>query len=272
MKFAGVLSTVALAGAAAAAKYNPKYPTNYPTTTIAGVEVIDTPIVREARKVIEVFNELQPYLYKHLYRTWLFGAAAINANATLKSELDVEFHAIGSLLHDLGWDLRDNSPYVSEDQRFEVDSGHAAVEIVKDFVKDDKCAAKAWDDIRLERLYDGISLQAELSLITYKNLQSFWIVQSVEFEFPGPRNPLIPEADYNRILAAYPNHYFYRGSNETFTEIAARKPAGTYNTFLQPFGEHYVPGYNASGKILFDLIEEGVANEIASYPNASINN
>ncbi|KAI0429230.1 hypothetical protein F5Y09DRAFT_310785 [Xylaria sp. FL1042] len=270
MKFSSVLSAFTLAGAIAAAKA--KYPTKYPTTVIAGVEVIDTPMVREARKTIEVFNELQPYLYKHLYRTWLFAAAAINANETLKASLDIELLAVGALLHDLGWDLRPNSPWVSQDQRFEVDSGHSAVEWIKDFVKDDKCASKKWDDVRLERVYDGISLQAELSLITYKNLQSKWIVQSVEFEFPGPRNPLIPEKDYNNILAAYPNEYFYRGSNYTFTEIAARKPEGTYNTFLQPFGEHYVPGYNASGKILFDLIQGGVQSEIAQYPNATIYN
>ncbi len=96
MKFSGVLSALTLAGAAAAAKY--------PTTTIAGVEVIDTPIVRQARKTIEVFNGLQPYLYKHLYRTWLFGVAAINANETLKNSIDIELHAVGSILHDLGWD------------------------------------------------------------------------------------------------------------------------------------------------------------------------
>ncbi|KAK5635847.1 hypothetical protein RRF57_011559 [Xylaria bambusicola] len=74
MKFSGVLLALTLAGAVAAKINNSKYA----TTTVAGVKVVDTQVVRDARKAIEVFEELQPYLVKHLYRTWLFGAAATN--------------------------------------------------------------------------------------------------------------------------------------------------------------------------------------------------
>ncbi|GAW23119.1 hypothetical protein EKO27_g5178 [Xylaria grammica] len=264
MKFSGVLPVLALAGAAAAK------PGKYPTTTIAGVEVVDTPLVREARQLIEVFNELQPYLYKHLHRTWLFGAAAINANETLKATIDLEFHAVGSLLHDLGWDMRPNSPYVTQEDRFEVDSGVAAVNFVKDQIKNDKCSSKKWSASRLEKLYDGIALQTEQSIIKYKNVEAQWIVNSVGFEFPGPRNPLIPEAAYNSVLAAYPNDYLFRGSNITFTYLAGAKPVGTYNTFLQDFGEAYVPGYDPSGYTFFDLIHEGIEQEVAKNPNATI--
>ncbi|KAI0468358.1 hypothetical protein F4859DRAFT_212525 [Xylaria cf. heliscus] len=259
MKFFSVL---ALASAVAAAKY--------PTTTVAGVEVIDTQLVREARELIKVFQNKQPYLVKHLYRTWLFGAAAINANETLKSTIDLELHAVGTLLHDLGWDMRENSPFVTQVERFETDSGVAAVNFVKEQIKDDKCASKKWTAARLEKLYDGISLQTELSIIKYKNIQSQWIVNSVGLEFPGPRNPLIPEKDYNNILAAYPNDYLFRGSNETFTWMAEHKPEGSYNTFIQDFGTAYVPGYNATGHRLFDILLGGIALEVAAHPNATI--
>lgn len=105
MKFSSIVSGLALAGAAAAAPKCPSSATTYPTTTVAGVEVIDTPIVRAARKFVETYyKDYQPYLTDHLYRTWLFGAAAINGNATLKASLDLEVHAVGTLLHDLGWD------------------------------------------------------------------------------------------------------------------------------------------------------------------------
>lgn len=262
MKFSGLFSVLTLAGAAAAS------PTaKYPTTTIAGVEVIDTQLVRDARAVIEVFTDLQPYLVKHLYRTWLFGAAAINANETLKSSIDIELHAVGTLLHDLGWDMRPNSPWVTKEERFEVDSGVAAVGFIKNHTHG--CTAKQWDAARLEKVYDGISLQTELSIVKFKNIQSQWIVTSVGFEFPGPRNPLIPEKDYNNILAAYPNDYLYRGSNETFTWFAANKPEGTYNTFIQDFGLEYVPGYNTTGHRLLDIIVGGVKAEVAKYPNAT---
>ena len=105
MKFTNIVTSLSLAAAATAGvrRYPMKNHT-LPTTTIAGVEVVDTPIVREARKYVEVFNELQPYLYKHVMRTWLKGAAYLNANETLKSQVDLELHAVGTILHDMGWD------------------------------------------------------------------------------------------------------------------------------------------------------------------------
>jgi hypothetical protein len=75
----------------------------YPTTNLGGIEVIDTQIVRDARKLVEKFP---PFLYKHVVRTWLFGAAIINNNATFAAEIDVEVHAVATLLHDLGWDSK----------------------------------------------------------------------------------------------------------------------------------------------------------------------
>jgi hypothetical protein len=103
MKFsAGLVSGLAATGATAAAL---KCRTEeLPTTTIAGVEVINTKIVQDALALVEEFKPLQPYLYNHVVRTWLLGAAALNNNATLKAQVDLEVHALGSLLHDLAWD------------------------------------------------------------------------------------------------------------------------------------------------------------------------
>lgn len=115
MKFSDIASGLAIAGAAVAvpsSSSSRSYPTAaYPTTTVAGIEVIDTPIVQAVRAFIEdYYKDYQPYLTNHLYRTWLFGAAAINSNATLKSTLDLEVHAVGSMLHDLGWDSESSPP------------------------------------------------------------------------------------------------------------------------------------------------------------------
>jgi HD superfamily phosphodiesterase len=97
MKVTSIVSVLALSATTLA---SPK-PKGLPTTTIAGVEVVDTQIVRDAQKVIQKFPD---YLYHHCMRTWLYGAAAINANKTLKAEVDLEAHALGTILHDLGWD------------------------------------------------------------------------------------------------------------------------------------------------------------------------
>ncbi|KAI1355451.1 hypothetical protein F5Y01DRAFT_310895 [Xylaria sp. FL0043] len=264
MKFAtGVVSTLAVAGAAMAApSKKAKCSADLPTTFIAGVEVVDTQIVRDAHELVKEFIPLQPYLYNHVVRTWLLGAAALNNNATLKSQVDLELHAVGSLLHDLGWDQRDNTPYNSHKYRFEIDSGVAAMNFVKNHPDGDQ-----WDAARLERLYDGISLQTIIGMSDFKNIDTQWIVKSIGFEFPQPRSPLIPNEFYDSVQGNFTNSTLFRGTNDTFTRFAVKDPETTYNTFLDVFGQEYVPGYNEKGARLFDLIQGGIQLELSQYPD-----
>ncbi|KAJ2985884.1 hypothetical protein NUW58_g5295 [Xylaria curta] len=111
MKFSGLVSCLAVVGATVAAPG--RKDKHLPTTKIANIEVINTPLVQDAVKLVKNFIPLQPYLYNHLMRSWLYGAAAFNNNATLKASVDLELHAIGTLLHDLGWDMRPDSPWHS---------------------------------------------------------------------------------------------------------------------------------------------------------------
>ncbi|TGJ83597.1 hypothetical protein E0Z10_g5160 [Xylaria hypoxylon] len=258
MKASTILSALALTGAAVAAPGNKGK--KLPTTKIAGIEVVDTQIVRDAVKVVEKFIPLQPYLYGHVMRSWLFGAAAFNNNATLKATIDLEAHAIGTLLHDLGWDMRPDSPWVTNEHRFEVDGGVGALK----FIQEHPCAKHEWDELRLGWVYDAIALQAIADIPDFKSIQTQWIIKSVGFEFPGPRSPLIKPEDYDSILGKYPNDYLFRGTNETFTWMAASKPDAIYNTFIQDFGTAYVPGFNATGHRLFDVIQGGLQAELAA--------
>ncbi|KAI1167008.1 hypothetical protein F5B18DRAFT_603360 [Nemania serpens] len=262
MKFSGLVSGLAIVGAAVAAPPKTPVECKLPTTKIAGVEVVNTKIVQDALTLVKAFIPLQPYLYNHVVRTWLLGAAALNNNATLKAQVDLELHAVGSLLHDLGWDQRANTPYNSHAYRFEIESGVAAVNFVKAHPD-----GKNWNAARLERLYDGIALQTIIGLSDFKNIDTQWIVKSIGFEFPQPRSPLIPAKFYDSVQGAYTNSTLFRGTNDTFTRFAVKDPETTYNTFLDVFGEQYVPGYNEKGARLFDLIQGGIALELAQYPN-----
>ncbi|KAI1437058.1 hypothetical protein GGR50DRAFT_686058 [Xylaria sp. CBS 124048] len=262
MKVFTIISALALAGAAIAAPGSNKGK-KLPTTKIANIEVIDTPLVREAVKVVEEFIPLQPYLYAHLMRSWLFGAAALNNNATLKAEIDLEAHAIGTLLHDLGWDMRPNSPWVTKNYRFEVDSGAGALKFIQEHGRPSE-----WTELRQTYIYDAIALQAIAGIPDFKSIQTQWIIKSVGFEFPGPRSARIRDEDYDSILAAYPNDELFRGTNETFTWLAATKPNSSYDTFISDFGTAFVPGFNATGHGIFDIIQGGLAAEIAAHAPA----
>ncbi|KAI0159638.1 hypothetical protein GGR57DRAFT_499963 [Xylariaceae sp. FL1272] len=265
MKASILASALALASSAVAyPKQRRTKNEDLPTTVVANITVVDTQLVRDVRAEVEMFKELQPYLYYHVMRTWLFGAAAFNFNETLKSQVDLELHAIGTLMHDLGWDMRPDSPWVTQENRFEVDGGLGAMS----FIKSHGCVSE-WDDARLEKIYDGIVLQAIPGVVEHKNIDSQWIVMSVGFEFPGPHSPLIPDHDYDTILAEFPNDKLYRGSNATFTWMTATKSAATYNTFLAPFGYNFVPGYNEAPNRLYDYIQMGLQMELAAHPNST---
>ncbi|GAW19114.1 hypothetical protein EKO27_g856 [Xylaria grammica] len=269
MKFQTLISSLAVATAATCGRIPSKSCSGsstgaaLPTTKLANIEVVNTQLVQDALELIEVLKPIQPYLYNHLVRSWLYGAAAFNNNETLKASIDLEAHAIGTLLHDLGWDMRENSPWHSSDRPFEVDSALGAVEFIKEHNLSD------WDATRLEKVYDGITLQGMGTYLAGKNIDSVWMVQSVEFEFPGPRDPRIRDEDYDSIQAEYPNDTVFRGTNETFTWLAISKPDGTRNTFVDYFGTAYVPGYGEQGHLAFDLITAGVADEIKNYPNST---
>ncbi|KAI1126147.1 hypothetical protein F5Y10DRAFT_245491 [Nemania abortiva] len=271
MKFSSIVSGLALASAAVAAPSSKSCVKrgDYPTTTVAGVEVIDTPIVRAVRSFIETYyKDYQPYLTNHLYRTWLFGAAAINNNATLKAELDLEVHAVGSMLHDLGWDIKPHSPYTTAEYSFEIDSGRFAMDWIKNWTAIHG-GAEEWDEVRLQKVNLGIMLQTFIGAPDFVFLDSQWITKSVGFEFPVGESPLIGAQNYDNIWKAYSNDTLFRGTNFTFTNMAVYKPAATYTTFLADFGNNYVPGYSSKGHTLFDLIQGGLQGEVAEYPNVS---
>jgi len=240
MKFLAVSAALAVAVSARCTG------TPLPTTILHGVEVVDTQIVRDARKVIENFT---PYLHKHSLRTWLLGAAAINANETLKATLDLEAHAVATILHDLGWDMTPNSEWISPDKRFEVDGALGAMKFIKNHPD-----GKKWSERRIEKVYDGIVMHGSPGLQAGKNADVQMILASIGFDNPGSINPAIPVEKYNSVVADLPNTDIVFGTNETWVWIAKTKPEATYNTILEPFGTAFVEGYSAVGHRIFDLI------------------
>ncbi|KAI0388852.1 hypothetical protein F5Y17DRAFT_463295 [Xylariaceae sp. FL0594] len=244
MKVNSIVSALALSATAFA------HPSRHPTTVIAGVEVIDTQIVRDAHAVIAKFPD---FLYFHCMRTWLYGAAVINTNETLKREVDLEAHALGTILHDLGWDRTPNSPWISHENRFEVDGALGAMK----FIKQHKGWQKSWSDARLERVYDGISLHGTVGIHQYKNVDSRWITSSIGYDAINTVPKDVPADKYKSINAQFPSTDFQKGAVDTFTWLAATKPEASYNNFIQDFGTAFVPGFNATGHRQFDRITAG---------------
>lgn len=162
-------------------------------------------------------------------RTWLFGALVMSHNSTLKETVDLEVHAIGSMLHDLGLVL--NASWISPDRRFEVDSAAATTDFVELRVSNDSEAAAAWDANRLQLLFDSVLLSSEYRFSLYKQPTVAVLVTGVLIDLQGLASLAaygITSAEYYNVEAAFPRLNFITGVNTTLVQLCVAKPNSTY--------------------------------------------
>jgi hypothetical protein len=240
----------------------------FPQRTIAGVQVIDTPIVRAAQQL--ALNHSEEWAYKHVMRSWLYGALIIGHNATLRDSVDLEAHAIATLIHDIGWDPTPNSTIVSSDKRFEVDGAIAA----RDFIRRSNVSAQ-WDDHRVQLVWDAIALHNTTTIHPYKELEVAITAARIGAE-AGPILGIIQD-EFDAVVEEFPNSDLVDGGNKTMIWLCQTKPLTTVGTsliyfkntlthsgtlsllvfiftdnFAQPWGEYFVPNFTVKGYMSID--------------------
>ena len=191
-----------------------------PRRQIAGVSVVDTPIVRAAEDFARQHSS--EFAYKHIMRSWLFGALIVERNDTLRGNVDLEVQAVAAMLHDLGWDQTPGSPVVSPDRRFEVDGAIAAREFVKS-----KDEAGEWGHQRLQLLWDAIALHTERSIAYFKELDVQVVSRGISLDFTGP-GLNVGEDEYAAVVREFPKEDLKNGVNDTMIWLCQTKPATTY--------------------------------------------
>lgn len=195
-------------------------PYNYPTRTIAGVSVVDTPIVQAAEQF--AISHTSHAIYKHIMRSWLYGVLMIDANQTLSEGVDREVHAIASILHDLGWDQTANSTVISPDKRFEVDGAIAA----RKFIENHDVGGE-WGHQRVQLVWDAIALHTERSIAYFKELDVQVVSKGISMDFSGPSFGVSPDK-YNAVEHEFPKNDLKDSVNQTFIWLCQTKPATTY--------------------------------------------
>lgn len=192
----------------------------YPRRTLAGVSVIDTPIVRDAEQFAREHGTNGTY--KHVLRSWLYGVVMINQNETLQETVDLEVHALASILHDLGWDPTPNSPLISPDRRFEVDAAIAA----RIWIRNHR-DGKHWEERRVQLVWDAIALHAEPGFFNYKELDVMVVGSGVSVDLRGPRLGVTKEK-FDAIANAIPRFDLASNRNESLIWLCRNKPIATY--------------------------------------------
>ncbi len=203
---------------------------NAPTRTLAGVRVPDTPLV--ARAIDHARAHLEPYLFHHAMRSWLF--AVLLADQT-GAPYDDQVLAIAALLHDLGLARAFDGPL-----RFEVEGANAA----RTFARD-----AGMDERRCQLVWDAVALNATPSIGLHKEIEAALCALGVGVDWGGWAYDAIEEADMARILATFPRLGFKHYYAHAVCRIAQARPHATYEGFARDFGERFVPGYRAPSMV-----------------------
>jgi HD domain len=197
-----------------------------PAQHIAGIDIPDTPLVREITEYIRDTED--DLLYNHSRRVFLFGALQGRRRGL---QPDLELLYAGAMFHDIG--LTEN--YRTSMVRFEVDGANAARDFLVQRGVDDAEARKVWLSIALHTT-PGVPefLEPEIALVT----------AGVETDVLGiGRDDLSPEA-LDAVTAAHPRPDFKNRILHAFADGMKHRPRSTFGTVnadvLQHFDDSFV--------------------------------
>jgi hypothetical protein len=203
------------------------------TRVLAGITVIDTPLITRALDYARVYSE--PVLFNHAVRSWLF---AVRLGQLQGITHDAEVVAVGTLLHDLG--LTDH--FSGGHRRFEVEGADSAREFAR---------GQGLDDRRVQLVWDTVALNSTPSIALHKEAEVALCTAGIVLDFGGPQYDQIPPNEMKSVLAAFPRLDMKRSFTDSVCRIAKARPETTYDNFARDFGERFVPGYKAPSTVDF---------------------
>jgi len=193
---------------------------------IAGIELVDTSLVREATDLAKSASE--PFLFSHIMRSWLF-ANVFTQN--MQSPPDPELLAVALLLHDLG--LTDS---FGADARFEVDGANAA----KSFLQE-----RGIHEAQIRLVWDSIALHSTGSIALHKEPIVAVTFEAIQADAIGYALDRIPDNQLRAILTEFPRMDMKNKITACFTQVTRAKPESTYDNSLKDFGLRFIEGYKA---------------------------
>src|SRR5271169_1188620 len=193
---------------------------------LAGIKVLDTALVRDAVELSR--SLLEPYLFNHSMRSWLFGIL-LSEDAELAP--DPELFAVSAVLHDLG--LTDR--YTAED-RFEVDGANAARAFLK---------GRGISTQQTQVVWDAIALHTTPSIALHKEPEVAMTHTGITVDVIGIGLDRIPQDKLRAVLTEFPRLVFKNQFKERLCSVVRRKPATSFDNVLRDFGSRYIEGFTA---------------------------
>jgi hypothetical protein len=193
---------------------------------LAGIKVTDSSLVRDAIELAR--TSLEPYLFNHVMRSWLFGVL-LSEHAEVAP--DPEVLAASTVLHDLGLSVR-----CAAVDRFEVDGANAARAFLK---------ARGISTEQTQLVWDAIALHTTPSIALHKEPEIVATHSGIAVDVMGAGLDRIPPDKQRAILTEFPRLAFKNEFRTCLCNVVRRKPETTYDNILRDFGIRYVEGFTA---------------------------
>lgn len=201
------------------------------TKLIAGVTVVDTPIVQAAQRYARAHSE--DFAFNHVMRSWILGVVVYQKlhEGGVIPRMDLEAHAISAIFHDLGWDC--TGELVSQNKRFEVDGAEAA----RNWIQEEKWSGRAehWDDHRTQLVWDAIALHTTGTIALYKQTVVKVCALGIRADFVGPnfdQAGTISSDVFMAVNEMFPRLDLAGGIRRLLCGFCQTKPETTYGQYI----------------------------------------
>ena len=195
-------------------------------TTIAGIEIPDTPLIRAATEFIRDAED--DLLFHHSRRVFLFGALQ---GRRLGLDPNLELLYVGAMFHDIGL----TEPYrTSSTLRFEVDGANAARDFLLRHGVDESDARKVWL---------GIALHTTPGVPEFLDPETALVTAGVETDVLGIGRDALTDDVLEAVTAAHPRPNFKQRILHAFTEGVRQRPDSTFGTVNADVLVHYDPSF-----------------------------
>lgn len=197
---------------------------------IEGISVASSPLVSRAIEVSRA--HMEPYLFNHVMRSWLFSASLARQRGI---RYDEEVLAVSSVLHDIGL-----CPDFAGPLRFEVEGANFARDLATSFGIDSR---------RCQLIWDSIALNSTPSLCLHKETEVSLCCLGVGLDWGGWGFESIDAGVRDAILSRYPRLGMKQKFSQAMCTICETRGESTYDNFARDFGVRYVPGYAPSSSV-----------------------
>jgi hypothetical protein len=192
---------------------------------IAGIEIPDTALVREATSVAREATD--DVVFDHSRRVFLWGSLKAKDRGL---DLDPELAYVGAMFHDLGLTQR----YRTTNRRFELDGAEAARSFLRDQGRSAADAEKVWLAIALHTTPEvPKELAPEVAVVTL----------GVETDVLGLELDRISQADRDAVLTVHPRPNFKNRILQAFNEGMKDRPDTTFGTMNDDVLAHFDPAF-----------------------------